>query len=292
MQALDRRTVLVGASAILPATGLMKRGTGEGVTKSLKRTVTVKGVTIGSGQPKIIVSITETTSAKALARARQLSTLAAIDIIELRIDHLDNPIDGEAIAALCAAVAHTLNGKPLLATFRTKTEGGNASINAVAYADLYAVIVRSGQVDLIDIELMRVTDPVRQLMEDAQSAGVAIILSNHDFVDTPPASEMISRLRRMQDFDADVIKFAVMPRDAGDLLRLLGVTWEMHSHYADRPMITMSMNGIGAVSRVSGEVFGSAATFGSAGASSAPGQIEIKDLGEVLRVMHAALNHT
>ena len=49
MQALDRRTVLVGASAILPATGLMKRGTGEGVTKSLKRTVTVKGVTIGKG---------------------------------------------------------------------------------------------------------------------------------------------------------------------------------------------------------------------------------------------------
>ena len=93
---------------------------------------------------------------------------------------------------------------------------------------------------------------------------------------------MLGRLRAMAEAGADAAKLAVMPRSAHDVARLLGVTARA-SEELDVPVVTMSMGTLGAVSRVSGAVFGSALTFATAGgASSAPGQLPI---GEVRRCM-------
>ena len=56
--------------------------------------------------------------------------------------------------------------------------------------------------------------------------------------------------------------------------------------YADRPIITMSMSGTGVISRLTGEFFGSALTFGAAAKASAPGQIPVSELETVLSVIH------
>jgi 3-dehydroquinate dehydratase-1 len=80
-----------------------------------------------------------------------------------------------------------------------------------------------------------------------------------------------------------------MPLDAGDVLKLLNATWLMHSQYADRPLITMSMAGKGVISRLSGELFGSAATFGMVGQASAPGQLALPDLRMVLELISRSL---
>ena len=60
----------------------------------------------------------------------------------------------------------------------------------------------------------------------------------------------------------------------------------MYETYADRPFITMSMAGTGMISRLSGECFGSALTFGAAGKASAPGQIDVNSLKTVLDIIH------
>ena len=93
----------------------------------------------------------------------------------------------------------------------------------------------------------------------------------------------------MQELGADIPKIAVMPRNRRDVLTLLEATEEMASIYADRPIITMSMSGIGSISRLCGEVFGSALTFGSAGQTSAPGQMEVEDLAEGLELIHRGI---
>ena len=41
-----------------------------------------------------------------------------------------------------------------------------------------------------------------------------------------------------------------------------------------------------AISRISGEIFGSALTFGSAKKASAPGQLEVTTLQQILRALH------
>ncbi|WP_337018654.1 type I 3-dehydroquinate dehydratase, partial [Oceanobacillus massiliensis] len=65
--------------------------------------------------------------------------------------------------------------------------------------------------------------------------------------------------------------------------------YEMNDHYADRPIITMAMAGKGVVSRLSGEVFGSAVTFAAVKKVSAPGQIGVAELKHALRVIHNSL---
>ena len=90
----------------------------------------------------------------------------------------------------------------------------------------------------------------------------------------------------MQKENADIAKIAVMPESERDVLILLEATQEMASNYADRPIVTMSMKGMGAVSRIAGETFGSAMTFGSLEEVSAPGQLELSKLKAILEIMH------
>lgn len=79
-------------------------------------------------------------------------------------------------------------------------------------------------------------------------------MSNHDFHKTPTAEEIVQRLRKMQELDADIPKIALMPQCKTDVLTLLSATLEMHERYADRPIITMSMAKNGVISRLAGEV--------------------------------------
>ena len=89
---------------------------------------------------------------------------------------------------------------------------------------------------------------------------------------------------------ADIAKIAVMPRNSSDVIELLSATNEMNQKCREIPIITMSMSGIGVLSRVAGEIFGSAVTFGAVRKPSAPGQIGIGDLNSILKVLHESLN--
>lgn len=117
-----------------------------------------------------------------------------------------------------------------------------------------------------------------------------IVLSSHDFFRTPGEDELIARLCQMQQQEADITKLAVMPQRPRDVLTLLSVSLAMKEKYGDRPFILMSMASDGLISRLSGETFGSCVTFGCAGQSSAPGQMEAGDLVQVLEAIHRSLN--
>ena len=151
------------------------------------------------------------------------------------------------------------------------------------------MLAKSGYVDMIDVEAFTGNEEVREIIDTAHACGVKVVVSNHDFYKTPPKEELISRLCKMQELGADVPKIAVMPQSRRDVLTLLAATEEMVREYADRPIITMSMNGEGVISRLCGEVFGSAVTFGAAGRTSAPGQMQVKELKMVLEMLHGKL---
>jgi 3-dehydroquinate dehydratase-1 len=76
---------------------------------------------------------------------------------------------------------------------------------------------------------------------------------------------------------ADVAKLAVMPRSAGDVLRLLEITWEARNRFPRLPLCTMSMGRLGTLSRVAGFLFGSDMAFAVGQETSAPGQIPIAE---------------
>lgn len=262
---------------------------GAGLVDTKSKSLKVKDVVIGAGTPKIIVPITATSASDAQQAAEKIAQAAEVDMAEFRIDFQDKAFDGQAMAALTRTLSTTLRGKPLLATFRTHTEGGQKDITPEQYAALYEAILASGTIDLLDVQMMLPETLVRRLVASAHQKQVAVLMSNHDFHATPPTGEIIARLRRQQHLGADILKIAVMPKDAGDTLRLMTATWEVYSRYADRPLLTMSMAGEGALSRLSGELTGSALTFGKLGAASAPGQIDATHLQTAMQILHDAV---
>ena len=136
------------------------------------------------------------------------------------------------------------------------------------------------------MELFTGEDSVKTIIEEAHTKNIKVVVSNHDFERTPSKKELVTRMQRMQNLGADIPKMAVMPVDKSDILTLLSATDEMYSNYANRPIVTMSMGRNGVISRICGEFFGSAITFGSVTESSAPGQIPAAELSELLTILH------
>ncbi len=174
-------------------------------------------------------------------------------------------------------------------TFRTSKEGGEKRLSRQHMQSLISKTAQTGYVDLVDVEIFTGDDIVKKIIDGAHAAGVKVVASNHDFFKTPAKADIIYRLRKMQDMNADIPKIAVMPQNKKDVLTLLAATEEMTTNYADRPVITMSMAGTGVISRLCGEVFGSSMTFGAAKKASAPGQMGVNDLSTVLDLLHKAM---
>ena len=167
-----------------------------------------------------------------------------------------------------------------------KRQGGEKSLTTEDYIAINKAVIESGFVDLLDVELFTGDEAVEQMIDHAHRNQVKVIVSSHDFKRTPPKEELLKRLRKMQELGADIPKIAVMPQIKEDVLTLLAVTLEMSQKYAKGPIITMSMAGMGVASRLVGETFGSAITYGTAGKSSAPGQVDVEKLAMVLEVLH------
>ncbi|NTU25281.1 type I 3-dehydroquinate dehydratase [Bacillus tequilensis] len=247
--------------------------------------LTIKGVSIGEGMPKIIVPLMGKTEKQILNEAETVKTLNP-DIVEWRVDVFEKANDREAVTKMIFELRESLADKPFLFTFRTHKEGGRMEMDESSYMALLEAAVQTKGIDLIDIELFTGEANVEALVSLAEKNNVYVVMSNHDFEKTPAKDEILLRLRKMQDLGAHIPKIAVMPNDTGDLLTLLDATYTMKTKYADRPIITMSMAATGLVSRLSGEIFGSACTFGAGEEASAPGQIPVSELRNALEVLH------
>ena len=251
------------------------------------KTVMLRGVEVGAGAPKIIVPIVAATAAGIVDKAREIQNYT-FDVVEWRADFYEDVFDTAKVLETLAALRRELGDKPILFTFRTKREGGEKEISPDAYTALNAAVANSGDADAVDVEVFSGDETARANIDAVHAAGRAVVGSNHDFGGTPDKADLLYRLRRMQDLGADIPKIAVMPKSEADVIALLDATQEMHTRYADRPIITMSM-GRGVISRLCGEYFGSAMTFGAVGQVSAPGQIPADELRSVLAILHRAL---
>lgn len=245
--------------------------------------VTVRNIQIGRGVPKICLPLVASSREEIFREAKNISDLP-FDLAEWRCDWYEGIFE-EGPAPVLEGLRQILGDKPILCTFRTKEEGGAREASSHAYRDLAKEIISCGLADLADLELLTLSDSLREMTALAEEAGVATIISSHDFAKTPPKEEMLRRLRRMVQAGGDIAKIAVMPNSPKDVLDLLEITWEFSKDPGNIPLITMSMGALGCVSRLCGQTFGSALTFGSGENASAPGQIPAADLKRILDLL-------
>lgn len=246
----------------------------------------IKNHIIGQGIPLICVPVMCTKKDAITAEVRRLVALG-VEMIEWRVDAFEAPADMNAIRAVLAELAPLVKDTVLVYTLRSKAQGGLVQLSEEETRDVHMVAAETGVPDLIDVEYFTQKRPQREITK-LQSMGARIIASHHDFAETPKPEIMRMLLEQMRDSGADIVKLAVMPNDSADVLALLMATNLFHERYPNVPLITMSMGQTGCVSRISGEVFGSCVTFGAAGHESAPGQLPLEELKQMLALLHGS----
>lgn len=246
--------------------------------------IQIRSVTLGAGRPKIIVPLTGRTEKEILESAALLPGSPA-ELAEWRADFFERGTNPDACREIAGKLRRILGEIPLLFTFRTDREGGALPLGEKTYEALNLSVADSGAADLIDVEVFA-DSGAPELIRALQRRGRIVVGSSHNFRETPPEEELLRRLKAERDAGADVLKLAVMPKNRADVCALLSATREAVKRFPDRPVITMSMGKLGVISRISGEISGSAATFGTLGASSAPGQIPAEKLREILDLLH------
>ena len=247
----------------------------------------IKGIRIGEGKPVICVPIVEAQADQVIEKIRIL-TEKKVQMIEWRVDCFAQAKDPSKVKEVLEAVRPYVEQTIFLFTIRTRHQGGNLSMEEKKILWLNEIAARSGCVDMIDLEFFEASRPEREIRR-FQRMGVRIIASHHDFDETPDDRILHMLMDQMQQGGADVAKLAVMPQNKDDVLRLLKLTSDTHQKYPSLPVVTMSMGGLGTISRISGEIFGSCITFGADGAVSAPGQLPMEKLAGILDTLHESL---
>lgn len=254
-----------------------------------RKYVKIKNCVIGKGTPKIIASTTAKTPEAFLRLMKDYAAMPELDAIEMRPDYIGQ-LDGKEFADLSREAYKIAGNKPVLMTFRDKTEGGGRHVSDDWYGQFYMDVLDKGSVDWIDIEQFRDLDVCRDIMKKAKAKKKVAMFSDHEFGWTPSEDEIIRRLLLQDAEGSDILKLAVMAHNTGDALRLMSATWKVRNYFCGKPMLTMAMGRWGVLSRACGEFTGSDLTFAMVGGiPSAPGQIPYKDVKKAMQILHDAM---
>ncbi|MEE8095649.1 type I 3-dehydroquinate dehydratase [Acinetobacter baumannii] len=233
---------------------------------------------------KTIVPITAKTKEQALAQAQVIANTADADLAEFRIDLLSFASDTKQVIALGHELKKILGNKPMIATIRTKNEGGQLEISDADYGKTYQAYLKNPFMDWLDVEMFRDQKVVSEIVQQAHQKKVLVVMSNHDFQKTPSQDEIEKRLLKQDQMGADVLKIAVMPKSKQDVFTLINATLKV-SQQTTKPLLTMSMGQLGTISRVATANMGGSYSFGMIGQASAPGQIDVTKLKQILQTV-------
>lgn len=244
----------------------------------------VKNLNIGDLPVKTIVPITAKTAEQAMAQAQVIASNPDVDLAEFRIDLLEFSADTKKVIALGQQLNQILKEKPLIATIRTHNEGGKMTVSDQNYEKIYREYLKKPFMQLLDIEMFRDAGSVVKLTQLAHDKKVLVIMSNHDFNKTPEQQEIENRLLKQDQMGADILKIAVMPKSKQDVFTLMNATLAV-SQKSQKPLLTMSMGQLGTISRVATANMGGSLSFGMIGEASAPGQIDVTQLKQLLKTV-------
>lgn len=254
------------------------------------RAIRIRGKAIAGGKQPLVCAPLVGKTREALLAEAQLIERAGPDVVEWRVDFYSGIARTNEVIDTARALKQAFGATPLLLTCRSAREGGAPpAMSEDAVVELYAALAGAGCVELLDFEMSNELEHVHRVREAARKNKVGLVLSYHNFRETPPLRTLNQRFLRAQELGADIAKVAVMPEKLDDVLTLLEATLQS-SERLKIPLISMSMGAYGSLTRMFGWVFGSALTFGVGASGSAPGQLPIEDLNAVIAFTRKAIS--
>lgn len=199
--------------------------------------------------------------------ARDVQQASEADMMEVRLDL----VEGDPLKVIRSIRSATC--LPLIATNRWRAEGGLFRGTEKERMDL--LHQASEYADFVDIEL-------RAKLKDEllRKIDKPAIVSYHDFTRMPSPEELRSTLCEIFETGASIAKIAVTPGYLRDNLTLLELLFE-----ADRPLCVISMGELGRHMRAIAPIYGSALTYGYVSEASAPGQMSVGELKQLLTLL-------
>lgn len=252
------------------------------VRLTAKKPLRVKGAVIGGEKPLICVPVVAEDEKSLVEQALQNSAEGP-DLIEWRADFFRGVKDVPRLRNALGTLRGILKTIPLVFTLRSKDEGGAREIPLQERITLIMEAITSNIPDIVDVELSSGEREVRKVLGRANEKGVAVILSHHDFHNTPPAGALLEKIILAQKLGGSIAKVAVMPRAPEDVLSLFNASLKARRE-VDIPVIAVAMGNLGTVSRVAGCLFGSDVTFAEGALPSAPGQIPVAELRRAMNI--------
>ncbi|WP_145505855.1 type I 3-dehydroquinate dehydratase [Staphylococcus warneri] len=200
----------------------------------------------------------------------------SIDIIELRIDQWT---DVTGVKQVINELKELPFEFKVLITYRSNSQGGKGHVNEMEYQNVIQKLINESGYEMLDIEWDDKKDKNTYLsfINKVHQKGIQVVLSHHNFNETPSLEELKFTYYKMHQFEADYLKVAVMPNDEKDVLHLLEAVKDS-ADALNQHIIGIAMSDIGIVSRTAQGVFGGTVSYGCLNEPQAPGQIHIEEL--------------
>ena len=194
-------------------------------------------------------------SSEAVSAAKRLPQ-GRVDYLEWRADFLGEKIPKSPI--------------PWIITARHPLEGGKNALPQARRRELLFSLLPSAS--LVDIEVRSLAG-LSDVVACAQSNGIGVIASFHDFEKTPDAPRLRDVIRRAKDAGATLVKIATRTTTPKDVSRLLDL-WNA----TPLPLAIMGMGPLGMSSRLLFANCGSALNYGWLHSPNVPGQWSAAEL--------------
>ncbi len=194
-----------------------------------------------------------------------LAVSAGANFIELRLDL----IEGDLADTVELIRARTII--PIIATLRSREEGGRFTGDADAWFEIVEPLIR--HVDIVDVEAR-----YREHAPTIMTHGVQIIASHHR-PEMPNRAELDALASDLRAF-GDIPKIAVSPQSQADVLALLAFTCE-----APKPICVSIVGEEYRYTRALLPLFGSEFAYCHAGTPTAKGQYHVEELKQLLEML-------
>jgi 3-dehydroquinate dehydratase / shikimate dehydrogenase len=191
--------------------------------------------------------------------------------VEVRLDWLRN--DRE-IAQFIRRIRIRGKRACLIATLRRREGGGRYTGSVGKQMALLEEAARAGCA-WCDLELESAARVDHAAIRALRRAGARVMISFHDFRQTPARPEAV--VRRLTKFGGDAIKIAAQSNQLTDAANLLAAVGRRKN------VVVVPMGEVGLPARILALREGSALAYGAVASSTAPGQLSVAEMRDLYR---------
>lgn len=225
-------------------------------------------------KPRICVSV-KTDDSERVRKAILFSQRLGANLVELRLDYAREE-DYENIIRL-------VEGSKIgcVATVRPVYEGGVYEGDEEKRLQLFKKMLEA-PFKYVDIEYG--SSIRKNVVKLAKGRGVGVILSYHDWEETPSISRLERLLAEMRRHGADVYKMVTTVNNPVDEATLLSF---ILGHAKKMRLVCFGMGDKGIATRIVSPLLGGFMTYASYDEALAPGQVALKDMISIYRRLGA-----